>query len=395
MRILLTTDTYYPMINGVVISTNNLYKELKKKGHDVRIMALSDTGDEKIEGDVYYLKSIKVKIYQGSRIKNPLCSKLVKELVEWCPHVVHSQTEFSTMIVAKYIVRKTGALHVHTYHTMYEDYLKYFLGGKVIKPNAARKMIKLLLQSIKCIIVPTNKVKSTLLEYGVTRDIRIAPTGIDLSRFKIEITEDEKHKLLKSCGLSEDNNILVYVGRIAEEKNIQEVINFFASSIKYVENIKLVIVGGGPYVEVLKKEAENVNCSDNVIFTGMVAPEDVYKYYKIGDAFVTSSVSETQGLTYAEAMASGLPLICRYDPCVDGVLINGENGYMYTNEQQFIDVVEKFFEYKNIKEKMSKYSLEKAEDFSCERFGQNVEKIYNEQYSKWIENDAQYEFTYK
>src|SRR4051794_16426324 len=109
MKILITTDTFYPMINGVVISTDNLYKELKAQGHDVRVLTLSHTKKDKVDNDIYYMKAFKVKVYPDARVKHLITGDMEKSMTEWKPDVVHSQTEFSTLIAARYIVRKTGA----------------------------------------------------------------------------------------------------------------------------------------------------------------------------------------------------------------------------------------------------------------------------------------------
>lgn len=106
MKILITTDGYSPMINGVVTSVNNLYKELKNKGHHVKILTLSHTGYERVDGDVYSLKSIRIRVYPDARIKVSLYNKLIKEIIKWHPDIIHSQTEFSMMLVSKYISNK-------------------------------------------------------------------------------------------------------------------------------------------------------------------------------------------------------------------------------------------------------------------------------------------------
>ncbi|WP_406542550.1 glycosyltransferase [Clostridium ljungdahlii] len=110
MKILITTDTYFPMINGVVTSIYNLYKELKNNNYDVKILTLSPTGNEKIIGDICYLKSIGVGIYPNARIKFPFRNRIINRLIDWKPDMIHSQTEFSTLFTAKYIASKINAL---------------------------------------------------------------------------------------------------------------------------------------------------------------------------------------------------------------------------------------------------------------------------------------------
>ncbi|QGU93860.1 glycosyltransferase [Clostridium bovifaecis] len=218
MKILLTTDTFYPMINGVVISTDNLYKELKAMGHDVRILTLSEDGKERIYGDIYYLKSMNLKIYPGAKIKKPFNTEIGEKILGWSPDIIHSQTEFSTMINAKHISRKLKIPHVHTYHTMYEDYINYILNGRIITPKTIELATRLLLNSLDRIIAPTEKVKNTLVNYNVKSHINIIPTGIDLRKFQNGITAEERNELLKKHKLNPTDKVILYLGRIAEEK---------------------------------------------------------------------------------------------------------------------------------------------------------------------------------
>lgn len=377
MKILITTDTYFPMINGVVVSTNNLYKELKNHGHDVKIMTLSHTEDEKVEGDIYYLKSIKVNIYPDARIKVPFYNKLVKEIINWRPDVVHSQTEFSTMMVAKYIVNKLNIPQLHTYHTMYEDYLNYLFGGRILKRSTAAKITKLLLNTFNGVIAPTDKTKEVLIKYGVNSDIHTIPTGIDLSRFQREITNAEKIKLLSKLGLRREDKIMVYVGRIAEEKNITEIISLFPKVMHKVKNAKLLIVGGGPELQFLKHQVTEKNLDTHIIFTGMVQPDEVYKYYNLGDIFVTASTSETQGLTYLEALSSGCPVVCKYDNCVEDVIIQGQNGFSYRNDWEFCEYASEILLNKDLREKMSIEAQCKAKEYSSVTFANRIFDVYD------------------
>lgn len=377
MRILLTTDTYYPMINGVVISTSNLYKELKKQGHEVKILTLSHTGEEKVEGDVYYLKSMKVNVYPDARIKFPFYNKLINEIMEWKPEVVHSQTEFSTMMAAKHIVKKFNMPHIHTYHTMYEDYLNYLFGGKIIKRSTAAKVTRFILNSIDEVIAPTDKTKMALRDYGVQCDINIIPTGIDLEKFQKSVTEEEKQQLRLSHGIKEEDKVMVYVGRIAEEKNIDEIITLFPEVLKKVPNTKLLIVGGGPHLEILKNLVREKALEEEVIFTGMVEPEEVYKYYKLGHIFATASTSETQGLTYLEALSSGCPVICRYDKAVDGVVLQGRNGFSYKNPWEFVLYASETLLDEGFRGELSARAEGKAEEYSSRTFANNVLNLYN------------------
>ncbi|MDP4145356.1 MAG: glycosyltransferase family 4 protein [Bacillota bacterium] len=377
MKILITTDTYFPMINGVVTSINNLYNELKNKGHDVRILTLSHSRRGEVVGDIYYLKSIGVKIYPNARVKIPFRNKLIRNIVNWKPDIIHSQTEFSTMIVAKHISNKLNIPHIHTYHTMYEDYLGYILGGKILRRSTAARLTRMLLNSLDAVIVPTEKARHTLLSYGVRKTIHIAPTGIDLSNFQRSISEAEKEELLSKLSLNKGDRIMAYVGRIAEEKNINEIIDLFPDVIDKMDNVKLLIVGGGPYLKHLKQQVKEQGLEKNILFTGMVKPEEVYKYYKLAEIFVTASTSETQGLTYIEALSSGCPVVCKWDPCVEGLISQGENGFAYKDKYEFSQHVCEILQNDNLRKQMTLNSISKSKQYSSDVFADNLLRIYS------------------
>jgi 1,2-diacylglycerol 3-alpha-glucosyltransferase len=376
MRVLITTDTFLPMINGVTTSINNLYKELKNSGHEVKILTLSETGKEKVVGDIYYLRSISIKIYPDARIKVPFHNKLINEIIEWEPEVVHSQTEFSTMLAAKYVSSKLNIPHIHTYHTMYEDYLGYLPGGKIISKNTAGKAIKMLLKSVDAIIAPTEKTKNVLLSYGLHKDMYIIPTGIDLKKFQKHITLDEKKKIISKLGLNYGDKIITYVGRTAKEKNIDEIIIFFKDISNEIANAHLLIVGAGPELQNLKDLVKKKGLENRIHFAGMVNPEEIYKYYKISEIFVTASNSETQGLTYIEALSSGCPIVCKWDKCLEDLIDQGKNGFAYKKQWEFSHYVVEILKNNSLRENMSREAIIKAEEYSSKQFEERVLKTY-------------------
>lgn len=377
MKILLTTDTYFPMTNGVVVSTDNLYMQLKNLGHEVKILTLSSDGKEHILGDVLYFSSYHINIYPDARIIRPMRNRIISEVIKWRPDIIHSQSEFSTMIVAKYIKRKLNIPQVHTYHTLYEDYLHYFLGGKIIRKSTLSKLTGFLLNTFDTVIAPTEKVKEKLESYNVAANIEIIPTGINLKKFQQEISVDERNKLLKRYGFSGEDKILVYVGRVAEEKNIEEVISFYNKALEYIGNTKLLIVGGGPCLSKLKTMVMQYKLESNVKFTDMITSDEINKYYKLGDYFVTASTSETQGITYIEALASGLPVICKWDRCIDNLIIDGVTGFTYKDEKEFVNILINITSNKELEKNMKVDIKNIVNEYSIENFGQRVFKIYN------------------
>jgi len=378
MKILLTTDTFRPSINGVVISVENLYKQLVKMGHEVRILTLSFSGYSYKEGDIYYIRSFNARIYPGARGTFSYRNRFIKEIIRWSPDIVHSHTEFCTLIHAKHIRNTLKLPHIHTYHTMYEDYLYYIFKGKLISKRRAMNIIKRLIGSVDEIITPTQKAKKSLISYGVSKPISIIPTGIDLSKFKIDNKQLERAKeIKKSLGLKEDDKILMFLGRLGKEKNIDEIIMNVKDLKEDINNIKMLVVGGGPYMDNLKKLVKDLEIEESIIFTGMVSPEEVPIYYSLANIFVTASTSETQGLTYIEALASGLPVVCRYDEAVEGLIQNGINGYMYNTKEEFKNSIKDLINKNDDLEGLRIKAKESVKRFSIDVFASEVERLYS------------------
>lgn len=378
MKVLITSDLYFVKTNGVVTSLNNLADVLRKKGHEVRILTVSDKHKSYEVGDVSFIRSMPTWVYNGSiRMPTSYRHKLIKKIIEWKPDVIHSQCEFFSLSFAKYISKKTGAPIVHTYHTMYEDYVGYLFLIKRIGIWYARSKTKKVLERIAdAVIVPTEKVKNKHIENGVVCEFNVIPSGIDLEQHKNPISSEERSRLREKYGLSDGDVVLLSLGRVAPEKNIDELINFYARISKTDPALKLLIVGGGPAKEELEHQARELSLEGRVVFVGMVEPDEVHKYYQLGDVFVSASTSETQGLTYIEAAANGLPLLCRRDPCLEGVIIEGENGYVYETEEQFYARLNSMLSNSEMLRTAAEASRRIAEPYDKSVFGDSVERVY-------------------
>ena len=376
MKILITTDLFTTATNGVVTSVRNLWEELKSKGHDVRILTLSETKTSRKEGSVYYIRSLPFPIYPDVRMPLSYHHNLIKELIAWKPDIIHSQCEFFTYFYATYVARHTGASIVHTFHTMYEQYVTYVIPCKKVGRAADRVAMRKRLQSAKCVIAPTGKVKRALKAYGVRPPVAVIPSGISLDQHKLRISADERQAKRHALGIADSDFVMINLGRLGTEKNIDELIRYYAKVKKTVPNLRFLIVGGGPAREELEALASSLGVLGGVVFAGMVDPSEVQKYYQLGDLFVSASTSETQGLTYIEASANGLPLLCREDPCLDEILLGGENGYTYVNCADFKRKLEKMVADREWCERAGHRSEEIAAKFDKVNFGNSVEKLY-------------------
>ena len=382
MKILITSDWYIPAVNGVVTSVKNLRQELERRGHEVRILTLSQTTRSGERDGVTYLGSVAAGlIYPGARLRTALGGKWVRDLVEWGPDVVHSQCEFSTFFLARRIAEELDIPLIHTYHTVYEDYTHYFSPSVHFGKKAAAIFTRWVARHTDCLIAPTGKVRMLLQNYQVERPVFVVPSGIDLDRFRSEPDPLRTAVLKASLNIPQEHTVLVFVGRLAEEKNLSELLRFRANLGP--GGVTLQLVGDGPDRQRLEAEAAALGLeTPDVVFAGMVAAEQIADWYQLGDLFVNASTSETQGLTYAEALAAGVPVLCRADPCLVGVVREGENGWQYRGEADFRRKLDNFLAHPHRREQISRQARQSAEEYSAKRFAERVEAIYLEQIAR-------------
>ena len=377
MKILITADCYTPTINGVVTSILNLETELRRLGHDVKILCPSENFHSSESENVYRIGSVGVgRIYSGARAALRISQSHLQKLIDWKPDIIHSQSEFSSFIMAKRIAAEVNCPIVHTYHTVYENYTHYFSPSITLGRKAVILMTKRILRHTKAVIAPSQKIERLLKDYGIAQPIKVIPTGLRLKKFSDEISVNIINELKAKLGIPLKSRVLITVGRAAKEKNIDELIRYFKRLD--IENKVFVIVGGGPYLDALKDLAYAENISDKMIFTGAVEPENIAAYYRLGDIFLSASQSETQGLTYIEALASGLPAVCRRDDCLNDVITNGKNGGQYTDFKEFSELIRTFLFNDELYKSMSEKAVQTAQKYSAEKFAKDVETVYME-----------------
>jgi len=373
MKILITTDWYAPVINGVVTSVLLLQRELRALGHEVRVVTLSKDLHSHKDSGVYYFGSVSAnRIYPGARLKVNRAKRMLRELLSWRPDVIHSQCEFSTFRIAHYLAKRLDIPIVHTYHTVYEDYTHYFSPSVRVGRYVVSTFSRWICKRTSCIVAPSRKVEKLLRDYGVRCRVEVIPTGVDLAAYRQAPAPGRVEALRRQWGLDRGGVTLLYLGRMAKEKKVEQLIDQIAGAER--RDITLLLVGDGPDREEILAHAREMRVP--VCYTGMVAHSEAPDYYRLGDIFVTASTSETQGLTYFEALAAGLPVLCRRDPCVDGVIENGVNGWQYENAADFTQKLSDFCSDGALRKDMGEAAAVSAERFSAEAFGAAAERLY-------------------
>ena len=383
MRIVIFTDTYPPFINGVSTSTFNLVNSLMEKGHDVLVFAPRPT-DGKLEqiGNVVYIPGIYLKKMYGYRLTNLFSNKPIKMVKKFKPDVIHNQTDFTIGVLARRCAKKLKVPIVYTYHTSYEDYTYYVTRG--IMDRFAKRFVrhysKELASRMTEFITPSEKTKEYMRLVGSDIYINVIPTGIDFSIFKPEKIDQEKTiKFKEEHHIKENTKVFLILGRIAKEKSMDVSLKGIASyHNKHPEtDIKVLVVGDGPAREELGLLAEELGLSSVTDFIGSVPALEVPFYYNLCDIYTSASITETQGLTFMEAMAAEKIVLARFDSNLTGTIISGKTGFFFTDDASFVGQVEKIFSLTNEqREEIIKEANAVLETYSIEKFYDNVVRVY-------------------
>ena len=384
MRIAIFTDTYPPYVNGVSTSCFNLANVLKAHGHDVLVVAPRPT-EGKLEqiGDVLYVPGLYLKKYYGFRLTNFFDNKPVKIIKKFKPDVIHNQTDWTIAVMARRIAKKFSLPIVYTYHTSYEDYTYYVVNR--LMDRFAKKLVRTYSMAIANrmteFITPSEKTMAYMRQSGSDVYINVIPTGIDFSIFKGENIDQEKvNEFKKNHNINDNTKVFLILGRLAKEKSMDVSLKGIAAYHKKHPkvDVKVLIVGDGPAREELVLLVDQLNINDIVIFVGQVSGLEVPFYYHIANIYTSASITETQGLTFMEAMAAGNIVLARFDSNLTGTINNGQTGFFFTDEESFVNQVEHIF---SLKDEEKQYILNEAykivDKYSIDHFYENIMRVYN------------------
>ena len=379
MRIGIFTDTYPPYINGVSTSIQMLERALRKKGHQVFIVTVNpENMTYKYEKNIIRIPGIPTGIYDY-RLTGIYPVRAIKTIKKWNLDVIHSHTEFGIGTFARIIAKQLNIPLVHTYHTMYEDYVHYITKGYF--NDTSKKIVEYLTKfycdkTAKELIVPTKKAYKLFKEkYKVDKNVHIIPTGIETERFHRENIDSKKlQKIKNDLNIKNDDFIILYVGRLAEEKDVEFLIENQEYFTKKNKKVKLLIVGSGPDYDKYVKMGEKLK--DNIIFTGKVPYENIPYYYNIGTIFVTASTTETQGLTLIEAMSTSMPVVCIDDESFKNTVIDGLNGFTFKNKKEYRKEIDELINNNNLVKKLGTQAKISTSEYSSKYYAERVLDVY-------------------
>lgn len=331
MKIGIFTDTFTPQINGVTSILEEVHRVLTRHGHEVFIFAPAYSRAQRNEnGHIFRFPALTTYFHKDSRLVIPYdrrASAVFPRL-----DVVYSHTPVSMGLLALRVARRYNLPHVHTYHTLFTEYLHYL--PRLIRPTRrmAERISAAFCNRCDAITTPSHAIRDELLRYGVERPIYVLPFGVDIEPFERPVRTDVRAAL----GLAPDEFFLLYAGRLGTEKNLHFLLRAFRAILDRWASprpIRLVLAGGGPHRPIFEEYSRELGLAERVIFTGFIPRDELVDYYRAADLFVFASKTETQGLVLVEAMAAGLPAVAVRAMGVTDIVSDGETGVLVPEDE--------------------------------------------------------------
>ncbi|MBI1944457.1 MAG: glycosyltransferase [Deltaproteobacteria bacterium] len=322
MRIAMFVDTYPPKIDGMTISVELFTNELRRRGHEVVVVAPRHPRHEygPLHPDTLLIPAVASDwIYPDTSLgkfwKSMGRGVVAERFARWRPDIIHSHTEFTLGLWSASYWRTRlaplGTRRVHTFHTLWTEYLFYLPIPELISQPLLRYLApRTAKKRFDAIIAPSDKMRDALIaDWGIPPDrcdINVVPTGIDLDRFR----SGNNARFRQRWGIAAEDDVVLYLGRIGTEKNVELVIDTFAElQRRSHEHARYVIAGGGPEDYLVELRERAAAAKVDIVWTGFVRGDDLLDAYAAADLMLFPSTTETQGLVVTESLAAGVPLV--------------------------------------------------------------------------------------
>jgi 1,2-diacylglycerol 3-alpha-glucosyltransferase len=309
MKILFISDVYFPRVNGVSTSIETFRHNLRLLGHTVHLIAPDYSNSSADETDIMRVPSRAVPLDPEDRfMSHGAVIKQIDQLRREQYDIIHIQTPFVAHYLGTKLSRLLGIPCVETYHTFFEEYLHHYV------PLVPRRVTRFVARHFSChqgnsldgMVVPSNPMLDVIKSYGITTPTEVIPTGIEPDSFVL----GDRAAFREKFAIPQDRPVLLFVGRVAHEKNIGFLISVVDRVRREVPDVLLVIAGEGPGRESLALEVTRLGLGDSIMFIGYLdRHKELNSCYRAADVFVFSSRTETQGLVLLEAMAQGVPVV--------------------------------------------------------------------------------------
>jgi glycosyltransferase involved in cell wall biosynthesis len=289
--------------------------------------------------------------------------------------IIHAQTPFTLGWIAMRQAKKKNIPIIHTYHTLFTEYVHYLPFSKGIGLWLTKRGSRDYCNRCDGVVVPSSAIAEELRSYGVKKPIEVIPTGVNAELVK----KGNAHLIREQQHLAPEAEILLYAGRLAREKNVEFVVQAFKEIAQVRRNAQLVIVGDGPQRKYLENLVQNLKLEHRVTFTGFLQKEVLASWYKAADVFLFASTTETQGMVVLEAMEMGTPVVAVNAMGVKDVVGDNIGGFSSTlNIQEFTAHALKLLENDDLRQRKSMEAVKKAEKFSTTEMAQKMINFYSQ-----------------
>jgi glycosyltransferase involved in cell wall biosynthesis len=346
MRILMISDVYFPRINGVSTSIQTFRRGLHAAGHETFLIAPEYPGAARdTEPNILRVPSRGVPRDPEDRaMKLGALRALRPQLQRLEPDLVHIETPFIAHYRGSALARALRVPVIETYHTYFEEYLHHYvpLMPRAVMRLVARRFTVAQCNVLDALVVPSRAMEQALLDYGVQCPMHIIPTGMEMDRF----AGGDGQRFRAQLGIAPGQPVLVHVGRIAHEKNIDFLFRMFAIVVRAKPGAVFVVAGEGPALASCKAYVRSLGLAQQVRFVGYLSRErELLDCYRAGDLFVFSSKTETQGLVLLEAMALGVPVVSTAHMGTADILNPQRGAHIATDdENEFATIVVRLLE---------------------------------------------------
>lgn len=382
MKILLATESYYPNIDGGAIAQHNLVNELKKRNHEIIVVAPGSSFKntvEKIDDNVkiHRTKAVKLPLYMDSRYHfSPFpFFKINKIIKDFKPDIVHVCSPYPVSISAMIWARKHDIPVLGSIHVLPENMLSLFLQSKTYRYFETKSWNYLVyfFNLVDWATAPTQTGADMYIEQGLKKNITPISNGIKSEVFN---PKNDGEYLRKKFNLPK-KSIVLCSGRMNEEKNLDVLVKAIPEVIKKIDAHFLFVGEGGDYKKWLINLCKELNVSENTTFTDFLDWEDYPNIYTVADVFAMPAESELQSIVTMEAVASGLPVVVVNKGAIHELASNN-NGLLFEpkNSKQLAENLIKILSDKKLKEKMSKNSLELIKKHKLESVAEQYEDLY-------------------
>jgi len=375
MKIGLFTDAYFPQVNGVATTVEELKNSLTEKNHKVTLITSSYPKYKDKDKSILRLKSFKLWNNPELRVSYMFPDRIFQRVLRLDVDLIHGFSGGAIPSLGLTLAKIKRKPYVFTYNTRWNKYTHYILNGKIIRPKAMERMVRIYCNVCDHIIAPAAYVKEELVSFGVKKPITVIPNGVNTNKFK----PAKSNGLREQLGLKKDDQIALCVARLAKEKSLDFLIKSFAEFSKTNPNVYFVIAGDGPERENLENLIKSLKISKRIKLLGCVKYDDIPQVYNGADIFIFASQTETEGMIVPEAMSSGLPVLAVRDRVFEQFIESGKDGFLVEKDEKvFNDHLDRLLKDEKLRVAIGKNARAKIQQFSLERIAQEFENLYKQ-----------------